>query len=59
MEEFIRHLNSITGINVLETMREQLTSRFPATDLNWRNRLKMYKQIELIIERIMFLEKSP
>lgn len=58
MREFLQHLDSITDITVLETMREALASRAPAADLNWPNRLKMYKQIELIIERIALLEKT-
>ena len=51
-------LHSITDITVLETMREALALRAPEADMNWPNRLKMYKQIELIIDRITLLEKS-
>ncbi|GEC93063.1 hypothetical protein C7J99_26610 [Brevibacillus brevis] len=58
MKEFLQYLDSITDITVLETMRESLALRAPEADLNWQNRLKLYKQIELIIGRITFLEKT-
>ncbi|MGG1663616.1 hypothetical protein [Brevibacillus sp. NRS-1366] len=57
-EEFLLELDSISDINVLETMREGLATRSHTAELTWQERNIIYEKIQAIVCRIMQLEQD-
>ncbi|WP_161827311.1 hypothetical protein [Brevibacillus choshinensis] len=58
MSEFLRQLDLITDISVLETMREELATKAYTAELTWQDRIFINEKIQVIVCRLMNLERN-
>lgn len=55
---FIEKLLKINQIHTLKSMKEQIKNEIVDPNIHWQCRIKLYKKIALINERINKIERS-
>jgi hypothetical protein len=56
VETFYLHVISLTDIEELERLKEELKDQVVHPDLNWQERMELYKRVQFIMERIRYLQ---
>jgi hypothetical protein len=57
MNIFETELLSMTDITALHKMKEEIKDTVTSSDLNWKSRMEIYQKVQMIINRIEFLER--
>ena len=48
----------MTDVHALHKIKEEIKDRVTSCDLDWRGRMEIYRQVQLIMGRIEALEKQ-
>jgi hypothetical protein len=56
VETFYLHVISLTDIEELERLKEELKDQVVHPDLNWQDRMELYKRVQFIMERLRYLQ---
>jgi hypothetical protein len=58
MNLFEEKILSMTDVHALHKIKEEIKDRVTSCDLDWRGRMEIYRQVQLIMGRIEALEKQ-
>ncbi|WP_167569129.1 hypothetical protein [Brevibacillus migulae] len=54
--EFFAKVFSITDLNTLEMLREEMVRKASEPNITWEARMAIYNNIQIVVERILQLE---
>lgn len=58
MDTFYLRVISLTDVKELEKMKEDLKEQVIDPSLNWKSRMDIYSKVQLVMQRIQFLEEG-
>jgi len=58
LDTFYLRVISLTDVKELEKMKEDLKEQVIDPSLNWKSRMDIYSKVQLVMQRIQFLEEG-
>lgn len=59
MDHFYKYIYSVSDVNELERLREQIKEEVIDPTLNWESRMPIYRKVQVVTERINHLKNNP
>jgi len=58
LDTFYLRVISLTDVKELEKMKEDLKEQVIDPSLNWKSRMDIYSKVQLVMQRIQFLQEG-